>query len=218
MEHSRLGKLAAELRIRIYEMVLVQNEPIYLLKTVKGLSRFSPNQQPQILSLLSVCRQTQQECAGLFYSQNSFTLPQPTMNGFGHSLKSFIAAIGSRNVDSLRKVTVQMNATHKYEGFRNSGHVERALLGQLYALEEQSLAHPQLRLRCTISMWYHRAITIDGVHKVELNMTDWSSSKKEARKKLEPSMRSEHQPTGDISTAEYLMKILDEYESIREEN
>ena len=217
MDSSSLGKLPAELRNRIYEMVLTQSEPIQL-RTVWGC-RFRPRymQQPQLVSLFSVCRQTQQECASLFYSQNGFMVPQTTMNGYKHSLKSFIAAIGPRNADSLRKVTVQMNAIHQHEVFQPTGRVEKILSQQLHSLEEMSLAHPRLRVLCAINMFHYGESESEEVD-VELNMTDWNSSKEKARKMLEPFMRNEGQPTGKALTAKYLMKILDQYESVREEN
>lgn len=90
----------------------------------------------------------------------------------------------------------------------------QALWDQLESLEKVSVAHPRMRLWCEMNMSRYRSI--DWVE-VELNMTAWNSTKEAARKKLEPLMGSEHQSPGEVSSATCLMKILDEYESIRGE-
>lgn len=79
MEASPFGKLPAELRNKIYELVLPRNETlqIHSIDRRRGAREkivdflFS---RKNINALLLTCKRTRQDCAGLFYANNTFRI------------------------------------------------------------------------------------------------------------------------------------------------
>lgn len=71
MDQSPFGKLAPELRNRIYELVLVEPDGII----IKSRRHRRPSVTPAVsCSLAAVCRQTRQECLPIFWGANRFTV------------------------------------------------------------------------------------------------------------------------------------------------
>lgn len=66
MDHSPLARLPPELRIIIYELVLLSDDPIKLYDVPLP---FKPWKAP---NLLQCCRQLKNEASGVYYGENIF--------------------------------------------------------------------------------------------------------------------------------------------------
>lgn len=112
MEDSPFSIIPAELRIRIFEHVLIRNDPICLAylddyKRQQQEVRSSTAGLPA--ALLSVCRAFHVEGAPIFYSSNRFLIKldrarQETLD----ILKRWRNSIGSKNFDMIRDVEWQL--------------------------------------------------------------------------------------------------------------
>lgn len=224
MDSSQLGRLAAELRMRIYELVLIHNEPMDLTIS-DGVVRMQRGHclQRQVSSLFSVCRQTHNECSHLLYSANSFRFNTSIIGEDKiMPMSRFMAVIGEANSTSLRQVTVVLTAVSGDQKFRPNGYIERALWNELEPLEECLDGRPQLKLWCRLGL----ALSCNDftVMSADMDMTEWLNSKTKAREVLEPYMALVTQgymgrtdPTGEALTARYLMSIVEGHKSVREE-
>lgn len=216
MDNSRLGQLTAELRIRIYELVLTHNEPI-CIALVHGKAQISPATRPD-LSLLAVCRQLWKECSRLFYSSNSFTIKASDRiyRRDAQPLQSFTAFIGYANFASLRTVTVILTTTNAHEVFHAKAVKTTVLWRQLRSLEVYARVLPRLRLICRLSLKLY-CNNLNAMM-VDLDMEDWNTSVNQALESLSARyMQDGHQPTGETLSAKYLGRILEEYRSIQDD-
>ena len=79
METSPFGKLPAELRNKIYELVLPRNDTLKVHSTYRrrrtgeSVATFLFPRK-NINALLLTCKQARQDCAGLFYANNTFRI------------------------------------------------------------------------------------------------------------------------------------------------
>jgi len=79
MDESPLGRLAPELRNRIYELALTQERPIIMLYTHdprygRGQVRQAKPSTPHLLALPGTCKQARSEALQLLYACNAFKL------------------------------------------------------------------------------------------------------------------------------------------------
>lgn len=72
MDHSHLSRLPAELRIRIYELSLIDVESI-TVRVLTGTPRLVSD-RTHILALAATCQQIRNECASIFWKGNKFTI------------------------------------------------------------------------------------------------------------------------------------------------
>lgn len=104
MEASPLARLPAELRNRIYEVILVYDNPtwiaVYLMHA--RLFRQRSSRPRHVLALVLTCKQLNAEAGSLHYALNTFTLYHDV------SLRKWCYAIGERNTKDLRTVIVDL--------------------------------------------------------------------------------------------------------------
>lgn len=189
IDNAPFGKLAAELRNQIYEYVLIHDEPICITTIYHGANRpirmrmknQAFNSRP--LSLLAVCRQTQEECTELFYSNNIFQLKSRVIDRGLHQditgLSVFIPTLRTCVQRHLRHIEVVITCTLSF-----SGGVPTGLLNQLRHIERCALRNPHIRVECLahLDLWhrfgrYHAAAHLE-------DMSDWYASKYAAKRVL----------------------------------
>ncbi|KAK3072618.1 hypothetical protein LTR53_006482 [Teratosphaeriaceae sp. CCFEE 6253] len=80
MENSVFGRLPAELRDAVYELVIRQPGPVTLRHDAQ-LRKFVPGDDatamPNMFAITRVCRAFRAECSALVYSCNQFRFPAP---------------------------------------------------------------------------------------------------------------------------------------------
>ena len=127
---SPFMRLPPELRVRIYNMVVVLDEPVLIEMTQrrkwhsikKSTTRSGKSMRPKqdeledrrnmghtALAVAFICRQVYLEATPRYYALNTFTLSQLL---FGPSIESFFVDIGSRNRDMI--VKVQLNCLYPW--------------------------------------------------------------------------------------------------------
>ncbi|KAM3419893.1 hypothetical protein BST61_g3216 [Cercospora zeina] len=234
MDDSPLGKLAAELRNKIYEHVLIHDKPIHVNMMHDGLYRpirmrlvdQKFNRRPT--ALLAVCRQTQGECTELFYANNHFRLGLTAINrGISHNitvLGYFMSAIGVSNRYHLRHITAGiMGEPQKHQDSIEVGAVEHGLFKQLRHIERCALRNPHIRVECFIGIkCYKNSVLMRATLE---DMSDWYKSKHAAKKALGTFKKSD--PDGKLDNRisiaratsadpRHLTRVLDLYVSAKE--
>ncbi|KAF2217924.1 hypothetical protein CERZMDRAFT_80566 [Cercospora zeae-maydis SCOH1-5] len=118
MDGSPFGKLAAELRNKIYENVLIHDEPIEInvhchsWGEIKKMVMTRKHSNARLVELVADCRQTRAECTELFPANNHFKLRLPFIDRRIYlditGLDPFISTLGTSVQRHLRHVTVQI--------------------------------------------------------------------------------------------------------------
>lgn len=110
MDQSPLARCPAEIRNRIYELVLIRSEGHY---PNCRHDRFRPAISPESyksISLPQVCRQIYQESIGIVYSMNTFHFSEQSYTthctdaGYDADIQCFIERIGKENSKALRSI------------------------------------------------------------------------------------------------------------------
>ena len=99
-QSSKLLQLPSELRNRIYVLGLI---PAHGVRILIPNCRFAVEVNDDARTILRVCRQTNREARGLYYSCNTFHIP-------GEELGPWLLRIGKLNRESLADVRI----THLY--------------------------------------------------------------------------------------------------------
>ncbi|PPJ60798.1 hypothetical protein CBER1_02307 [Cercospora berteroae] len=104
MEASRLGKLAPELRNRIWEYAVAQDEPIKLsVFVVPDRVRCKP-QSPNITWVFKTCKQIHEECATMFYANNTFIVES---DDFGTCSESSLTMLATQDGPKIQDLSLQ---------------------------------------------------------------------------------------------------------------
>ncbi|KAK5746004.1 hypothetical protein LTR17_001134 [Elasticomyces elasticus] len=127
MDASPLQRLPAELRVEIYELVLVQEAPIFVAnkkergRPIQYRSRLSQD----TLAITMTCKAMHRESAQLVFSCNVFSITGPQVNRYcyglpdpardkhfparnNHALTDFVAAVGSVNAAVVGGIEVML--------------------------------------------------------------------------------------------------------------
>ncbi|KAK5124198.1 hypothetical protein LTR85_001901 [Meristemomyces frigidus] len=108
MDKSSFGKLAPELRNRIYELALSSADPfhLYMSRTHSRLQQQPKTAQRYPLALAATCRAIRAEATALFYGSNTFIFRAcPMLSDSDHQLlQDFRSQIGEANATALRTV------------------------------------------------------------------------------------------------------------------
>ncbi|KAH9811726.1 hypothetical protein Tdes44962_MAKER05874 [Teratosphaeria destructans] len=119
MDSSPFGRLSAELRNHIYELVLTSPRPIALV-TVRNHSSTALSTELQRLrkrightkrtGLTATCSTIRRESTRMFYAANSFelTIPIPQIATGRQRLEAFLSTIGWSNAAALRSIIVRI--------------------------------------------------------------------------------------------------------------
>ena len=131
MDGSPFGKLPPELRNRVYELVLANNEVFEITTTAFGPDFARPRSTPQYVKMHPVamtvtCKKMRAECTQLFYSGNTFSFSftaDPCYHGpQNHSKRElwifsrFRKAIGTLNAAALRSIIIKFPEVSIYNG------------------------------------------------------------------------------------------------------
>ncbi|PPJ60797.1 hypothetical protein CBER1_02306 [Cercospora berteroae] len=97
-------KLAPELRNKIWELVLLREDPILVHSSIKTQkSRTKPD---HLTALLQVCKESKDECSEMFYASNTFVLESFSgATSLDEDLRRFIRKLGN-NVPLVKRVTI----------------------------------------------------------------------------------------------------------------
>lgn len=111
MDLSNFARLSPELRNSIFELVLLQSEPLIIQWKPggRGPTGIEGEVYNNALSLLATCRQLRQIYAPFFYSGNRFQLSIPHAYNLAQArvtLDRFLDVIGPNNALSLRAVHI----------------------------------------------------------------------------------------------------------------
>ena len=132
MDDSPFGKLAPELRNRIYELVLIRTDPIKLRssslrstpkppKRLANRLRRNSRRRRHPFALSITCRLMHAECTQLAYARNIFNIPFDTPYSVGVQLQAFRLKIGQKNASSLRNVIFSIQLMKKEQFQRAVG-------------------------------------------------------------------------------------------------
>lgn len=99
-------KLPCELRLRIYEDLLVTEKPIPITLDTRSLSNIhNVHLQPQVLR---TCPQLHDEAAGVLYGFNTFEILGQANGHFEMLLKKWLGRIGRSNVARLNRLKLSI--------------------------------------------------------------------------------------------------------------
>ncbi|KAI5366357.1 hypothetical protein Slin15195_G078770 [Septoria linicola] len=108
MQSSSFAKLPAELRIIICEYALIEDGPI----TISSRYRLEGSTNNRT-ALVRTCKQMYEECGWMIYVLNTFQISiverSSSYEDVAQLLEYWLAAIGSHNAGSLRKLIVDVN-------------------------------------------------------------------------------------------------------------
>ncbi|KAK4629645.1 hypothetical protein CLAFUW4_08310 [Fulvia fulva] len=113
MDKSPLGSLAPELRNRIYELVLAQDQPVYIIQTSRAYGKYKqdPHRSRRLeIAITQTCRLLRQESTKMFYGFNLFTFAGPGQTAFGNPLNvalGFLESIGEVNAFAVREIHIE---------------------------------------------------------------------------------------------------------------
>ncbi|CAK1363560.1 hypothetical protein CB0940_04396 [Cercospora beticola] len=104
MDDWPFRKLAAELRNKIWELVLIHEDPIFVRSSVEPPgSRTKPE---HLTALLQVCKESKNECSEMFYASNTFILESFSgASSLDEDLRRFIHKLGN-NVPLVKRVII----------------------------------------------------------------------------------------------------------------
>lgn len=107
---SRLLALPAELRTRIYELVLSQPPNPKGRITIRHDDERVPcgKARPSVLSLLRTCRLVYQEAAGIFYAQNELELYRRENYFSDETFDHFVNSLSGSRLNSIWVMAVQV--------------------------------------------------------------------------------------------------------------
>ncbi|CAK1363763.1 unnamed protein product [Cercospora beticola] len=191
MDDSPLGKLAAELRNKIFEYVLIHDDPIYM--AMKYDARGRPNEMRILnrafnsrpLSLLAVCRQARDECTEMFFANNHFKIGPATIDRdnaeSATSLDWFLNMIDDVGKSYVRHITVGIVSV--FPRRPTLGAMRHCLFKQLRSIEERARDqrgswNPHTRVECFLGLkespnGEQMAVTLR-------DMSDWRASRNSA--------------------------------------
>ena len=112
-----LERLPAELRNRVYELVLEQDDEIVITVShdKPGLLMQCDNAWPNVLALTQTSRGIRKECLPIFYEQNDFTFDLDISDNDGFSfLERYVV---EERIDKLADCLKGINACTKHIGF-----------------------------------------------------------------------------------------------------
>lgn len=202
MDHSPLARLPAELRNIIYELVLVQDEPIEI-----GWKRYGKSTVRHMRAtnyckagLLQTCREIYEDCKGFVYSCNSFKLAdQNSLHEVAKELERFLLLIGQRNTALLKSMTLGEGWT-----LENSIYVfddRHDLVRLLHVAKRYQILHR--RLVVTFSFW------LGGKkHLVELTLNEPQQALKHARQVVEEKIRDLPSADSACVDAQVIFSVL----------
>lgn len=114
MDHSPLGHLPEELRLAIYEYVLVEPEEVRVVMPADGRPLIA---SPSKLGLTATCKEIRSKCLPIFYSLNRFYFHTACHDdlikpGWDDALNAWLEAIGDANRRRLRHVGLDVGSWH----------------------------------------------------------------------------------------------------------
>ena len=157
MDDSSFGKLAPELRTRIYELVLIRPDPIKLRssslrstpkppKRLANRMRRNSRRRRHPFALSITCRLMHAECTQLAYARNIFNIPFDAPYSVGVQLQAFRLKIGPKNASALRNVILSIQ-------LMNRSNFSGPLMESIKALQElQGNAKTQCELRVQLTL------------------------------------------------------------------
>lgn len=118
MDESPLAKLPPELRNRIYELALRQENPVRLHWTIwpeeKVHHMDATRSTPTILALTKTCRQIRQESNKLFYAVNRFIVDCRRMELCSTLMDVLVQQLGKDNVVLAESIVLDTYPTHSH--------------------------------------------------------------------------------------------------------
>ncbi|KAK5131409.1 hypothetical protein LTR08_000945 [Meristemomyces frigidus] len=186
MENSPFGGLSAELRNKIWELVLVDDKEFEIHR---GKYAYSSSdhvlEQRHLLALTATCKQIHHESTPMFYSLNAFRFPS---NLFaypcGSYLSEFCTRIGPTNTLALMLVAIEYHTfriywTHKVDRNEMKKLFQEVSIGDVCALD--------CPIRVNISLWENCRIQ----HRLSFELhnrrsfeADWEASEQQFGTKL----------------------------------
>ncbi|KAK5683920.1 hypothetical protein LTS10_003783 [Elasticomyces elasticus] len=147
MDASPLQRLPAELRVEIYELVLVQKAPIFVAnKKERGRQiQYRSRLSRHALAITVTCKAIHRESAQLVFSCNSFSItgPQVSRYSYGepdpakdkhfpaknkHALADFVTAVGSASAAMVGGIEVMLGEVFNEDvSLRSSRDARRGL-------------------------------------------------------------------------------------------
>lgn len=121
MDDSSFGRLPAELRNSVYELVLTHPTPFNLEPRLDpkagSKTRAVAASEPNFLALVKTCKQINTECSQIVYSSNIFSFTNWAYSpDYTHLLATFTSQIGSLKADAIRTVFVNIGLASDSDG------------------------------------------------------------------------------------------------------
>ena len=189
MQTSLLLRLPAELRLSIYEYVLVQEKPITITSHCKLGGRSNT-----YTSLSRTCKQTHLECGQILYAANTFHIKSNDKKDVADLLQQWLTAIGPCNARALRSLVVDVVGPPGKFGndeFRKTAKTTLHEAGMLERLK--MIAHGIEECRITVTLSYLSKILswkdTSQKYVVELDLRDLRVSAMEAKMELDRLMK-----------------------------
>lgn len=107
-----LSSLPVELRIKIFEHVLIASQPIEIRSSeFEGEKIETPadqkSEQDNLAALLLVDKQTHPETQELLYGRNTFSFSEGVVEGLGASaLRNFVSSVSKENLACIRRIAI----------------------------------------------------------------------------------------------------------------
>lgn len=159
MDDSPLGRLAPELRNRIYDFALTSDEPYIIDADRIPLRQYTAPKQLNPLGLTSTCKAVYAESIQLFYASNAFVFRQRACH-VPDFLTDFCNTIGKTNTAALKSVIMDAgrftrwdisrltdsiflasNASQTYPGCCIRVECEAPFDGEPYSCDEPGMAN-----------------------------------------------------------------------------
>ncbi|KAK5124200.1 hypothetical protein LTR85_001903 [Meristemomyces frigidus] len=161
---SRFGKLAPEIRNRIYELTLARPKPflIGVNSVQKRLrqGRLKDDIRRDFRGLLLSCRVISAECAQLFYAANTFVFSGSNHKDSADTLEYFSNKIGQVNMAALRQLALNVDVIDTYAygwGLDRYGFERTKTAKLVRKVQQQAETHSS----CLFTI---RAAFVDGGH------------------------------------------------------
>ncbi|KAK5677816.1 hypothetical protein LTS10_009699 [Elasticomyces elasticus] len=181
MDTSPFGKLSAELRNQIYELVIYKPTSIavhYDASAARFMSRFGTTGDEKAansFAISRVCRAMRHECTGMIYSGNSFEFTVVDLKNPLAELDTFRTLIGPKNARLLRpSIILHLNPSGSMRIY------SPITLQTLDVLHVRALLQPKeydsLRVVFHYPLEYMRWVMGDWTFTAEFDIQDFASS------------------------------------------